>query len=73
MRRAATLDGHPAGEFTCAQYRRILDDPDELARTARYREFDDLADAPADDPRIPGIARQWAAVVRAALAVARSG
>lgn len=57
----AMLDAHPAGEFTRAQFRRVLDDPDELARTvALYREFDDLADASADDPRIPGIAREWA-------------
>jgi hypothetical protein len=60
----ALLDGSGASAVVAEHYRDALDDPDMIARTARlYGRFDELATAAPDDPRISGLARDFAAAV----------
>jgi DNA-binding transcriptional MerR regulator len=63
------LDRGGLPEEVAALYRAAFDDPERVARTgALYRRFDELADAAADDPRVPGLARELAAILPPELA-----
>jgi DNA-binding transcriptional MerR regulator len=60
----ALLDASGASAVVAEHYRDALGDPDMIARTAQlYCRFDELATAAPDDPRIPGVARDFAAAV----------
>lgn len=62
----ALLDGQGAAEAVAEQYRRALEDPGQVARAAElYRRFDELAGAPADDPRVEALAHDLLAVLPA--------
>jgi DNA-binding transcriptional MerR regulator len=54
----ALLDGQVDMTEVAERFGRVLADAQALARTTElYRRFDELADAPPDDPRVDGLAR----------------
>jgi DNA-binding transcriptional MerR regulator len=60
----ALLDGSGTSAVVAEHFRDALDDPEVMARSAQlYGRFDELAAAAPDDPRIPGVARDFAAAV----------
>lgn len=57
-----------------ALHHAALDDPEQVARVAAfYRQFDELVDAAADDPRVAALARDLAAALPPALAAEAVG